>query len=166
MRHQDQHGLWVLGSAALGLGLLEAVLWFIRRWLGARATMGVEADIRKELYARLQILPMSFHRQWQSGQLLSRVMNDLGTIRQFLGFGLLFLVLIFWPGPAQVAEWLGRSCATGRNRVTYQCDWLDAADLLWTAFWVSLVLGAVLRITTRPAGQGPRTVDLRRLFRS
>jgi len=93
VRHQDQHGLWVLGSAALALGLLEAVLWFIRRWLGARATMGVEADIRKELYARLQILPMSFHRQWQSGQLLSRVMNDLGTIRQFLGFGLLFLVL-------------------------------------------------------------------------
>ncbi|WP_418006056.1 ABC transporter ATP-binding protein [Mycobacterium sp. PDNC021] len=93
VRHQDQQGLWVLGSAALALGLVEAVLWFIRRWLGARATMGVEADIRKELYARLQILPMSFHRQWQSGQLLSRVMNDLGTIRQFLGFGLLFLVL-------------------------------------------------------------------------
>lgn len=93
VRHQDQHGLWVLGSAALALGLVEAVLWFIRRWLGARATMGVEADIRKELYARLQILPMSFHRRWQSGQLLSRVMNDLGTIRQFLGFGLLFLVL-------------------------------------------------------------------------
>lgn len=93
VRHQDQHGLWVLGTAALALGLVEAVLWFIRRWLGARATVGVEADIRKDLYARLQILPMSFHRRWQSGQLLSRVMNDLGTIRQFLSFGLLFLVL-------------------------------------------------------------------------
>ena len=55
--------------------------------------MGVEADIRKDLYARLQILPMSFHGKWQSGQLLSRVMNDLSTIRQFLSFGLLFLLL-------------------------------------------------------------------------
>jgi ATP-binding cassette subfamily B protein len=55
--------------------------------------MGVEADIRKDLYARLQILPMNFHGQWQSGQLLSRVMNDLSTIRQFLSFGLLFLML-------------------------------------------------------------------------
>ncbi len=36
---------------------------------------------------------MSFHGNWQSGQLLSRVMNDLSTIRQFLSFGLLFLVL-------------------------------------------------------------------------
>ena len=93
VRHQNQQQLWVLGSAATGLLIAEAVLWFIRRWLVARATMGVEADIRKDLYARLQILPMSFHGNWQSGQLLSRVMNDLSTIRSFLSFGLLFLML-------------------------------------------------------------------------
>ena len=93
VRHQDARGLWVLGSAALGVGITEAVLWFIRRWLVARATMGVEADIRKDLYARLQVLPMSFHGRWQSGQLLSRVMNDLSTIRRFLSFGLVFLIL-------------------------------------------------------------------------
>jgi ATP-binding cassette subfamily B protein len=93
VRHQDQRGLWTLGVAAMGVGIAEAVLWFIRRWLVARATMGVEADIRKDLYARLQILPMSFHGRWQSGQLLSRVMNDLSTIRRFLSFGLVFLLL-------------------------------------------------------------------------
>ncbi len=93
VRQQDQQQLWVLGTAATALLVSEAVLWFIRRWLVARATMGVEADIRKDLYARLQILPMSFHGKWQSGQLLSRVMNDLSTIRQFLSFGLLFLLL-------------------------------------------------------------------------
>ncbi len=93
VRHQDQQGLWVLGAAAMGVGVTEAVLWFVRRWLVSRATMGVEADIRKDLYARLQILPMSFHGRWQSGQLLSRVMNDLSTIRRFLSFGLVFLVL-------------------------------------------------------------------------
>ena len=93
VRHQDQQGLWLLGAAAMGVGISEAVLWFIRRWLVARATMGVEADIRKDLYARLQILPMSFHGKWQSGQLLSRVMNDLSAIRQFLSFGLIFLLL-------------------------------------------------------------------------
>ncbi|WP_371411291.1 ABC transporter ATP-binding protein [Mycobacterium sp. shizuoka-1] len=93
VRHQDQHGLWLLGAAAVGVGVTEAVLWFIRRWLIARATMGVEADIRKDLYARLQILPMSFHGRWQSGQLLSRIMNDLSTIRRLLSFGLVFLLL-------------------------------------------------------------------------
>jgi ATP-binding cassette subfamily B protein len=93
VRHQDQRGLWLLGAAAMGVGISEAVLWFIRRWLVARATMGVEADIRKDLYARLQILPMSFHGQWQSGQLLSRIMNDLSTIRRFMSFGMVFLLL-------------------------------------------------------------------------
>nr|WP_233151441.1 ABC transporter ATP-binding protein [Mycobacterium lehmannii] len=93
VRHQDQQGLWLLGAAAMGVGITEAVLWFIRRWLAARATMGVEADIRKDLYARLQVLPMSFHGRWQSGQLLSRIMNDLSTIRRFMSFGLLFLLL-------------------------------------------------------------------------
>ncbi len=93
VRHQDQRGLWLLGAAAMGVGVAEAVLWFIRRWLVARATMGVEADIRKDLYARLQILPMSFHGRWQSGQLLSRIMNDLSTIRRFMSFGLIFLML-------------------------------------------------------------------------
>jgi ATP-binding cassette, subfamily B, bacterial len=93
VRHQDQQHLWTIGTAAMAVLVSEAVLWFIRRWLVARATMGVEADIRKDLYARLQILPMSFHGKWQSGQLLSRVMNDLSTIRSFLSFGLLFLLL-------------------------------------------------------------------------
>jgi len=93
VRQQDQQGLWILGSAAMAVGISEAVLMFIRRWLVARATMGVEADIRKDLYARLQILPMFFHGRWQSGQLVSRVMNDLSTIRRLLSFGLVFLVL-------------------------------------------------------------------------
>ena len=93
VRHHDPHGLWVLGSAALAVGVAEALLWFIRRWLVSRATMGVEADIRKDLYARLQMLPMSFHGHWQSGQLLSRIMNDLSTIRRLLSFGLIFLML-------------------------------------------------------------------------
>ena len=93
VRHQDQRGLWILGLAAMGVGVTEAVLWFLRRWFISRATMGVEADIRKDLYARLQILPMSFHGRWQSGQLLSRIMNDLSSIRRFMSFGMVFLLL-------------------------------------------------------------------------
>ncbi len=93
VRHRDQHGLWVLGMAATAIGVAEATLWFIRRWLVARATMGVETGIREDLYSRLQILPMSFHGRWQSGQLLSRIMNDLSTIRRLLSFGLVFLLL-------------------------------------------------------------------------
>ena len=50
-------------------------------------------SLRHDLYVRLQSLPMEFHTRWQSGQLLSRVTADLSTIRRFMGFGLLFLVM-------------------------------------------------------------------------
>ncbi|MBB2891622.1 ABC transporter ATP-binding protein [Flexivirga oryzae] len=91
--HHDQRGLWVLGTAALAIGMAEAILWFGRRWLVARATMGIERDIRNEMYQHLQVLPMSFHSKWQSGQLLSRIMNDLSMIRRLLSFGIVMLVL-------------------------------------------------------------------------
>src|SRR5690625_1163787 len=91
--HRDQRGRWFGGAGATEVCVVESVLWFFRRWMVARATMVVEADIRKDLYARLQSLPMAFHGRWQSGQLLSRIMNDLGTIRRFLSFGLIFLLL-------------------------------------------------------------------------
>ncbi|HET7326275.1 MAG TPA: ABC transporter ATP-binding protein [Nocardioidaceae bacterium] len=80
-----------LGLLALALGVVEAALILLRRWIQARAVIGMESTIRDDLYAHLQRLPMSFHSGWQSGQLLSRVTTDLATIRRFMGFGLLFL---------------------------------------------------------------------------
>ncbi len=82
-----------LGLLALGLGILEAALIFWRRWIQSNAVLGVETDIRHDLYEHLQQLPMAFHSRWQSGQLLSRVTTDLSSIRRFSGFGLLFLLI-------------------------------------------------------------------------
>lgn len=76
--------------------------------------------------------------------------------------GLACLGMIFWPGPARIADLLGVTCANDRHGSHYQCDWLDAADLLWTGFWVALTAGIVLRLLTRPKGKGPITIDLRR----
>ncbi len=82
-----------LGLLALGLGVLEALFVFWRRWVQSNAVLGMETAMRRDLYARLQELPMSFHSKWQSGQLLSRATTDLSAIRRFSGFGLLFLVI-------------------------------------------------------------------------
>jgi ATP-binding cassette, subfamily B, bacterial len=89
----DHAGLYALGLFATGLGVIEAVLTFLRRWIISKATLGTETGVRTDLYAKLQRLPLSFHSRWQSGQLLSRIMNDLATTRRFLGFGLLFIVM-------------------------------------------------------------------------
>ncbi|HCB04069.1 MAG TPA: ABC transporter [Nocardioides bacterium] len=90
---RDLDALLPLGLLALGLGVLEAFLIWVRRWVQADAVLGLETEIRHDLYERLQALPMSFHTEWESGQLLSRATQDLSAIRRFAGFGLLFLVL-------------------------------------------------------------------------
>jgi ATP-binding cassette, subfamily B, bacterial len=89
----DTVGLWALGLLATGVGVLEALLTFLRRWIVAVGTVGTETGIRLDMYAKLQRLPMAFHDRWQSGQLLSRMMSDLSTTRRFLGFGLLFIIM-------------------------------------------------------------------------
>ena len=89
----DRPGLYALGAAAIAVGIGEALLMFGRRWIVSKATLGVETDIRVQLYAKLQRLPLAFHSRWESGQLLSRITSDLSTIRRFLGFGLVFLLV-------------------------------------------------------------------------
>lgn len=79
--------------------------------------------------------------------------------------GLSCLVGLFWPGPWEVAEAMGRSCANDRSGRSYQCSWWDAADILLTGAGVALVIGLVLRVMTRPPDRGPRTLDLRWLRR-
>ena len=89
----ESEGLLALGALALAFGLVEAGLIFYRRWVQSGTALGMETTIRNELYAHLQRLPVEFHDRWQSGQLLSRVTSDLGVIRRFLSFGLIFLVI-------------------------------------------------------------------------
>jgi ATP-binding cassette subfamily B protein len=91
VRH-DRRLLLLLGLAATGLGVSQAVLNFTRRWTQARAVTGMEQAMREELYAHLQRLDSGFHDEWQSGQLLSRATTDLAAIRRFSGFGTIFLV--------------------------------------------------------------------------
>jgi ATP-binding cassette subfamily B protein len=84
-----------LGLLALLFGVAEAALVFIRRWTTQGSSLGLETDVRRDLYRHLQRLPVSFHDRWQSGQLLSRATTDLSTVRRFIGFGLVFLVVNF-----------------------------------------------------------------------
>jgi ATP-binding cassette subfamily B protein len=81
-----------LGLAAVALGAAEGLLNMLRRWIQASSVAEIEKAIRDDLYLHLQRLPVSFHDEWQSGQLLSRATTDLSTIRRFAGFGLIFMV--------------------------------------------------------------------------
>src|SRR3954469_11369363 len=89
----DRGGLVPLLALALGFGIAEAALFFLRRWAMGISSLQVERDLRDTLYQRLQRLPVAFHEGWSSGQLLSRATSDVATIRRFVGFGAVFLVV-------------------------------------------------------------------------
>ena len=77
------------------LGVMEAALVLLRRWLVLTPGTFVEADMRNTLFAKLQDLPVAFHDRWPSGQLLSRAVADLGLIRRWLSFGIVLLIANF-----------------------------------------------------------------------
>ncbi|WP_226532217.1 ABC transporter ATP-binding protein [Microbacterium paraoxydans] len=84
----------VWGAAAVfALALGEALMVWLRRQFVLNPSTEVEYKMRTELYSRLQTLPVSFHDRWGSGQLLSRMMQDIGLIRRWLAFGLVLLVV-------------------------------------------------------------------------
>jgi ATP-binding cassette, subfamily B, multidrug efflux pump len=80
--------------------------------LGSRFAMlgagqWVEHDIRADLYARLLALPAAFYHRHRTGDLMSRVSNDISTLRALAGFGTVMLIgttLAF--GGALTAMWL------------------------------------------------------------
>ncbi|MFJ6724881.1 ABC transporter ATP-binding protein [Streptomyces sp. NPDC091281] len=90
---RDTGGVWLGALYVLLLGLAEALLFGLRRWLVARPLSRVEADMRADLYGHLQRLPVAFHDRWASGQLLSRGTTDLMLVRMFLAFPLTFLLV-------------------------------------------------------------------------
>ncbi|MCZ2836343.1 ABC transporter ATP-binding protein [Modestobacter sp. VKM Ac-2985] len=89
----DRAALVPLLGLALMFGVAEAALFFLRRWAMNISSLQIERDLRDTLYQRLQRLPVAFHDHWSSGQLLSRATSDVSTIRRFVGFGAVFLVV-------------------------------------------------------------------------
>ena len=90
---RDTAGVWLGALYLLLLGIAEAGLFGLRRWLVARPLSRVEAEMRADLYRHLQRLPVAFHDRWPSGQLLSRGTTDLMLLRMFLAFPLTFLLV-------------------------------------------------------------------------
>jgi ATP-binding cassette subfamily B protein len=89
----DRGALWLLGLYALLFGLAEAALILTRRLALASSVLGIERDLRDDLYTHLQHLDVGFHDSWQSGQLVSRMTSDISSLRRFFSFALIFLVV-------------------------------------------------------------------------
>jgi ATP-binding cassette subfamily B protein len=117
---------WTLRAGEAGLGQEEVVrrcIWVASVTLlmglfryGSRVSIfktarEIEYEVRNDLFDHLQRLPQSFFQSWRTGDLMSRAVNDLNSVRMMLGPGvlsvaqtpLLFVAsfgMMFWIDPA------------------------------------------------------------------
>lgn len=78
-------GLLVLASAA------EGVFRFAMRRLMIGSSRRIEYDLRNDLFAHLQHLSPSFYARQRIGDLMARATNDLNSVRNMIGPGMMYL---------------------------------------------------------------------------
>jgi ABC-type multidrug transport system fused ATPase/permease subunit len=89
----DLSRLWGLIGALIGVHLLSQIVDFgdlyIRHALGER----VIYDLRVHIYAHLQRLSLAFFERTSTGELMSRVTNDVNSLEQFITHGVALTAL-------------------------------------------------------------------------
>jgi len=80
----------------LMLGLLTALLGGIQRYLSEWISSQIGYDIRNRLYDHIQHLSFSYHDHSQTGQLISRCIEDVRSVQQFIGSSIVELAQLLF----------------------------------------------------------------------
>ena len=79
---KDMREIGVLVIALLCLYLLRIVFRFFGNYLPHKAAWNLVQDLRKKIYNQIQSFSLSFFHRRQTGDLMSRVVNDTATFEQ------------------------------------------------------------------------------------
>jgi ATP-binding cassette subfamily B protein len=91
--HKHALGLYCL--ILLSVMLLKGFLSFWSRWILIGISREIEYDLRNDLLARLVKLEPEFYVRNRTGDLMSRVTNDLNAVRMILGPGIMYSATTF-----------------------------------------------------------------------
>lgn len=83
--------LYVLAGLTIGIQAADSALRFVTRHFVSGSSRRIEYDLRRDAYSHLQSLDQKFFHENQTGDLMARVSNDITTVREFLGPGLMDL---------------------------------------------------------------------------
>ncbi|HKL74809.1 MAG TPA: ABC transporter ATP-binding protein [Halanaerobiales bacterium] len=71
---------WI-AAMMIGVYLLKGVVYFGQKYLISYVSYKAVRDIRNELYAKLQSLSLSFYSTHKTGEIISRVTNDVNKLQ-------------------------------------------------------------------------------------
>jgi ATP-binding cassette subfamily B multidrug efflux pump len=82
-----RYALWIFGIA-----LVAGVFRYFMRKVVVGISRHIEFDLRNDLFAHLQKLPVSWYHAHRTGELMARATNDLPAVRMLLGPAIMYLV--------------------------------------------------------------------------
>lgn len=92
------NSILVYGVVILVMALLRGVfLFFVRQTLIVMSRL-IENDLKNEIYTHYQSLPLSFYRKNNTGDLMSRISEDVSRVRMYIGPAIMYglnLVVLF-----------------------------------------------------------------------
>jgi ATP-binding cassette, subfamily B, multidrug efflux pump len=71
------------------IAVVQGVVRTYSRFVIFNVGRDIEYDLRNDLFAHLERLPLAFYQQRQTGDLMSRLVNDVTAVRMLLGPGVL-----------------------------------------------------------------------------
>ncbi|MFW6378027.1 MAG: ABC transporter transmembrane domain-containing protein, partial [Bacillota bacterium] len=79
----DDGGIFILSMISLGMIILylaKDVVYYAQKYLSKYVSHKIMRDIRNDLYNHLQKLPLSFYNKSKTGEILSRLTNDVKVL--------------------------------------------------------------------------------------
>jgi ATP-binding cassette subfamily B protein len=108
----DGWGLLYYPALIAGAALAQGVFRYFWRTNVFGFSRNIEWDLRNALFAHLQRLPLSYFQHTKTGDLMSRLTNDLASVREMLGIGAVaaldgaLLILAALPLMIRIDPWL------------------------------------------------------------
>ncbi len=90
--------IFIYGIIILVMALLRGVFLFLVRQTIIAMSRYIEYDLKNEIYAHYQTLPLSFYRSHNTGDLMARISEDVSKVRMYLGPAIMYginLVTLF-----------------------------------------------------------------------
>jgi ABC-type multidrug transport system fused ATPase/permease subunit len=78
----------------LGIGVLNSIFTYFQRYISEWIASHVGYDLRNRLYDHIQHLSFSFHDHAQTGQLISRTIEDVRSVERFAGSSVIELIQV------------------------------------------------------------------------
>lgn len=89
---KDVHALRNIVLAYLVVSVVQLVTNFYRVRIMSRVGQHVLYDVRTAMFEHLQNLSLSFYNRYSVGRVITRVINDVGTLREFITWAVLAIV--------------------------------------------------------------------------